>query len=515
MAACDDSIVKQDSGRVGLKYAWEECAKVLPDNPVWKPCEPNSFTDFGSEITTVARSPISAGRQRKKGVPVDMDASGGFQQDVTTGGVTEDLLQGFFFANARQKSTTAPLNGEAIPIGLVDTDGLHADDAGVGIIVPPFPAFAAGDIVLLEGFGLVANNGVKTVSGTSTDILIPITGLTDEVPPTGATCRVIGKTIAGANIEMNGGLVRLVSSGMDQLGVIAGEWIFLGGDAANSAFTVAKGFARVSEITAGYLEFDKVSWNDGVNEDGSSVVLQVFFGDIIRNEPNPDDIIDRTIQLERTVGRDEDGVQSEYLLGCTANELTLNLATGSILTMDLGYIALDNEQRTGAMGTKPGLRVTIPSGEAFNCTNDMYRVKLALVDETNAAPKPLYAYAEEATLTINNNVTGEKAIGVNGSFSTNVGIFEVGGSITAYFTTVESVQAVSNNSDITMDMIFAKDNKGILWDIPLMTLGNGRLDVQLGQSIRLPLDQTAAENKFGTTLVYQYFPYLPNLAMPL
>jgi hypothetical protein len=155
------------------------------------------------------------------------------------------------------------------------------------------------------------------------------------------------------------------------------------------------------------------------------------------------------------------------------------------------------------------------SGEALNATNDVYQIRVQMLDENDASPKPLYAYAEEASIVINNNVTGNKAIGVFGSFSVEVGIFEVSGSLTAYFTTIEAVQAVRRNSDVTMHMIFAKNNVGSLFDLPLISLGNGRLDVALGSSIKLPLDVTASENKFGTTLVYQNFPYLPKIAMPV
>jgi hypothetical protein len=507
MAACDDRIVKQDSGRVGLRYEWEKCAKVLPDVVVWKPCEPNSFSDFGSQITTVARAPISAGRQRKKGVPTDMDASGGFNQDVTTGGSSVDLLQGFFFANIRQKMTTIPMNGEAVPLTAVTATEITAADGLLG--------FKEGDIVMCSGFSQVANNGLKQVMADSTATALELEGLVAEpAPPVEASVRVVGFWFddGEASIEMNGNLVRLMGPDMDLFNVIPGEWVHIGGD--NGSFTVARGFARISRITPDYWEFDKVTWAEGVDEAGTGLEIEIFFADLLRNEPDPDDIVDRTIQFERTVGYDYDGQQSEYLLGCSANQMTMNLSTGAILNVDVTYVALDNEQRTGAQGLKPGTRPRLASGEAFNSTNDVYQVRVQLLSEIDASPKPLYAYAEEASLVINNNVTGEKAIGVFGSFATNIGIFEVSGSITAYFTTIEAVQAVRRNSDVTMHMIFAKNNVGNLWDLPLISLGNGRLDVQLGQSIKLPLDITASENKFGTTLVYQNFPYLPNMAMP-
>ena len=55
-----------------LAYAIESSQGVLPGSPSWKSLEPNGINSFGAEITTVARSPISKNRQRRKGTVVDL-----------------------------------------------------------------------------------------------------------------------------------------------------------------------------------------------------------------------------------------------------------------------------------------------------------------------------------------------------------------------------------------------------------------------------------------------------------
>lgn len=502
---------KIDSNVTGLRYAWEECLKQLPASPVWHALEPNSYSDFGGNITTVARNPINPSRQRKKGTVTDLEASGGFNQDLTQNNTT-DLLQGFFFAAAREKATTAGINDET-PVaitGVTAVDDTYAAAAGLDV-------FKVGDIVMASGFSVAANNGIKTVTAVTAGTVAVGTALTDEAaPPAGAKLSVIGHAgvAADLSITMNGLLVRLVSAGatdFTDLGLILGEWVFIGGDGGSAHFANNYGFARISAIDAGYLEFDKVSWTPQA-EAGAGLTVPVFFGTVIRNESDPGLIKRGTIQLERTLGQDADGTMSEYLVGAVPNELTLNAAQADKVTIDLGFVACDSEQRTGLQGLKPGARPALLSTDAFNTSSDFSRIKLASVSAVDAAPVPLFAFATDMSLTINNNVSPNKALGVLGAFDTTAGTFEVGGEITAYFASVAAVQAVRNNADITMDIIMVKNNAGLLFDVPLLALGNGRINIEQDQPVTVPLETNAAESKFGHTLLFQSFPYLPTLA---
>jgi hypothetical protein len=500
---------KIDSNETGLAYAEEATLKVLPGSPVWYTLEPNSYKDFGGQISTVARNPINPSRQRKKGVTTDLDASGGFVQDLTASNSTR-LMQGFFFADAREKPSTAPLSGAQIPLTSVDA---AADEyraaAGLAVFVP-------GDIVLASGFSNPGNNGLKYILGADADSITVGDGLVGEAsPPIGAKVEVVGYRFGAGtmSISLSGNLVRLNSTTKDMstLGLIPGEWVYLGGDGAGNAFANNSGFARVSRITAAYLEFDKTDW-EGVIEAGAGITLSLFTGLVIRNENSPALIKRRTYNVERQLGSDDDGVMSEYLVGAVPNELMINMPQADKVTLDMSFVALDNEQRSGLVGLKGGTRPALAVEDAFNTSNDFSRIKLASVSSVDSSPTPLFAFATELSVSVNNNVSPNKAVAVLGAFDTSAGTFEVGGKITAYFSSIESVQAVRNNADVTLDIIMVKNNKGLLLDIPLLSLGDGRLNIEQDKPILVPLENMAAESRFGHTLLFQSFAYLPAVA---
>jgi len=502
---------KIDSNITGLRYAEEVSLRTLPASPIFYPLEPNSYSDFGGQISTIARNPINPSRQRKKGVTTDLDASGGFNQDLTINNTTR-LLQGFFFADIRQKKSTQPMNGTAVPITAV-TGSSKTFAAASGLA-----GFLAGQLVLAKGFGVTANNGLKQVGTASTATATVVTDtLADEAaPPATATLSAVGYQFVSNDVQivMNGALVRLqaTATNLTTLGIIPGEWIYVGGDAAATTFTNNKGFARVSIVTSTYIEFDKVAWAGAAIEAGTGKTIRIFFGDVLKNESDPSLIKRRTYQVERTLGLDAVGTMSEYLVGAVPNELTLNIAQADKVSMDLTFVAVDNEQRTGTQGIKSGVRPALDPASAFNTSSDFSRIKLSLVSATDPAPVPLFAFATDMTLSINNNVSPNKAIGVLGAFDTSAGTFEVGGSMTAYFADVVAAQAVRNNSDVTVDIIMLKKNIAMLWDIPLLSLGDGRLSVEQDQAITLPLETNAAESKFNHTLLFQSFSYLPDAA---
>lgn len=504
---------KIDSNVTGGRYAEEASIKVLGGSPVWYPLEPNSYSDFGGELALVARNPINPSRQRKKGVITDLDASGGLSQDLTQTNMTR-LLQGFCFADIRAKLDTAPMNAAATLLtGVTASTKTYAAAAGLA-------AFLASDLVFASGFGQAGNNGLKTVASSTTGTVVVVETAVDEAsPPTLARLRKVGYVFASgvATIDVSGSYPRLLrSSGAKDFttfGLIPGEWVFVGGDLTANKFATAanNGFARVRSVGVTFIEFDKTSATM-VADAGTGKTIHLFYGNLIKNEDDPALIKRRTYQFERTLGNDTAGVMSEYLTGTILNELAVQIKMADKITVDLGMIACDNEQRNGTLGVKAGDRPSIEEAPCFNTSSDFSRIKLHVIEAGETNPDPLFAYMTELTLTINNNASPNKAVSVLGAFDVTVGTFTVAGSITAYFANIEAVQAVRNNSDVGLDFAVVKDNAGLVFDVPLIALGDGRLNVEQDQPITLPLSLEAAEGEYGHTLLINEFPYLPDAA---
>ena len=588
---------KQDSNTTGLRYAEETSIGVVSGSAVWRPLEPNSYDDFGGEIVTLARSPINASRQRKKGVVVDVDSAGGFNHDLVL--TLQDIMQGFMFADLRRKgesvfpgvfsqaftatfgtntlnitthglstgdgpfqvssTTTLPsgLSGATnywvistgagtlqlatsyanaiagTAVALADNGtGTHTmvnedsvDGTGETVTVNKVTGILDGSLVQTTGFTLAANNGVFVVTAVTGSVVTLDTNLATEAnAPAAAKMVVVGYEATADDIDVDASdvLPALTSTLLDftTLGLIPGEWIYIGGDTALTGFSnaVNNGFARIYSVAANRLVFDKTQSTMVTETSSGTRLVRMFFGRVLKNESDTSLITRRSYQLERQLGAEDTAlpaqIQSEYLVGAVPNEVTFSFGTADKVMLDMSFLATDYEQRSGATGVKTGTRPAIVSAEAINTTSDFSRLKMSILDRTTGAnPSALFAYVTEFNITINNNVSPNKAISVMGAFDMTAGQFAVGGTLNAYFADIAAVQAVRNNADVTLDFALVKDNTGVVIDLPLISLGDGRTQIEQDQPIMLNLNnEAAADAVFDTTLIMTFYDYLPTAA---
>ena len=501
---------KIDSNVATLAIAEEECPKQLPAAPVWYFQEPNSYNDFGAEISTVARSPIDPTRQRLKGTVSDIDATGGFTADLTKTNMTR-LMQGFLFADARQDFSTQPIKGGGFALTNVD-DALIKYEAADGL-----GELKAGDLLYASGFTVPSNNGFKKVSDANNLGVIVWGALVAEVPPAAAKLDRVGHEFAEGDVALTvaAGIVTLTAGAgtFNNYGFTAGQWVFLGGDATVNQLAANIGYARILNVAEKTLTFDMTTFAPVANL-GAGIALQMFWGTVIRNEPTPEMIKRRTYQLERQLGRDAVGVQSEYITGAVPNELTVSIPTTDKITVDLTFVGLDAEQRTGTDGLKGGTRVAAKGEDAYNTSTQVYRQRMYTYDPGTTNPTGLFGYISEAEITLTNNVSANKAVGVAGGFDTSAGTLEVGGTVTAYFTNIAAIQAIRQNRDVGFYTIVAGNNSGVIFDLPLVGLGGGQLNIETDSPITIPIENNAYKSKFGYTVLTEFFAYLPNVAQP-
>lgn len=438
MANCDT--YKIDSNATGLRFAFEECIGELPQpesEVEWLALEPNSYSDFGATVETMARSFISEGRQRKKGVITSVTASGGFNQDLTQNNA-QQLLSAFLFADIREK-TTYQIVGATGQLSVTKT---------------------AGQFARIEGHDFVAE------------------------------------------------------------GLIPGEWIFVGGDAAAERFDSEEnnGFKRIREVTDTYIVIDKSDLPMKADA-GAAKTITIYMGRVLKNESAREDIVRKTMQFERTLGSldGSEPPQAEYLIGAVASGMTLNMPMQDKITADFSFIAIDHETRTPGEGLKEGNRPDLEEADAFNTSDHVRRIRIGLANESEEATDDLFGYATDLSISVDNTLSPVNAIGRSVAFDVTAGTFAVSGSIEAYFSDIRAVRAVRNNEDITLDCILVREGAGIVIDMPLTSLGGGQANVVLDQPIMLPLTSEAATGAkidagLDHTLLFMFFDELPSWA---
>ena len=496
----------------GVALAEEETPKTLPVLAEWYGRAVIDYSDLGSEVDYVADESISASRQNQFGVPVGITVGGGYNI-YGRNDRTRDL-QGFFFADAHEKLDTGALNGVAVPLTSVAGAGVYGAASGLSV-------FPSGTIVLASGFTNSANNNVATVTGsTGTTLTTDGATVVEASPPAAARIQQVGFAFGSGDLSLVvlGGLATLNSTAGDWLNMNLqiGEWVFIGGDDAGAQFTTGYGYGRIVSKDNDNLVLDDLAWIGTIASDtGAGQSLRVYAGTYIRNEKDPALIKCRSYHIERSLGNDGDGIQSQYLVGAVASELSVTFPLKERHVMSVTYVALDDITRTGLQGLLGGTRISPPNEKLYNTSSDLFRAKMTIHDPSTLAPTPLFEYATECDFSINNNVTVAEALGVFGGFDFTVGNFVAGGTASPYFTKVATIDAVRRGDPCSYDVIVARDNQGMVYDMPLVGLKGGQLDASPGESIKIPLESFAAENEQGYTMSYTSFSYLPDVAMPV
>jgi hypothetical protein len=517
-----------------LAYAIESSQGVLPGSPAWKSLEPNGINSFGAEITTVARSPISKNRQRRKGTVVDLDSSLEYEADATMDAMI-DFLEGFLMATAVNSDLT-----------------FRAADAGAsGWTIPAATAAQAGKIqwtsggpltlVYASGYATTANNGIfaLTADTATSGTLLARTGLTSETAPTNAELSVCGIRCEAGDlaVSVSAGVATLTSGNnsatndvdFTTLGLTVGQRIHVGGLTSANRFygagpVISYGSGRIRTIAAGTVTLDKLDatliTSDGTSTGAGGTLMPVdlLFGRFIRNVA-----VDNAAYLERyfqfeleypnlfetdppTPVAQPDGY--EYAEGNLANSMSWSMPLADKATVTFGFVGLDTDAPVdgGSRRTNASTpRAPLFTG-ALNTSSDFLRLRIAATDDSGITTD-----FKDVTVTFNNNVSPEKVLGRLGARFMNIGNFDVDIEATALFTDSDVAAAVRGNTTVTMDWLLSNDDGALHVDIPSMTIGGGAREFPVNESVRIAMEcQAFQDSFFGTSVGVSLFPVYPS-----
>jgi hypothetical protein len=529
-----DYLAKIESNQTGLRFCEEVTIGKLPAaaNQRWFPMEPNSYSNWGGQTKLTQRSPITNTRVRRKGVLTDLDAAGAVNMDMT-GTNYQRLMQGFMFASFREKFDTNAFNtAKADTVSAVATDDTFTLGTGVNIA-----ALFAGGLVLSSGNTHSENDGLFHVSSAvGTTVTTVETTLVPEASPPSARLELVGVEFAAGDavITASGTSYPVLSTtafDLTKLHLVPGEFIFVGGDTAVSAYDTDtnNGFARVRSVAAHAIVFDKTT-GTMVTDSGAGKKVQLFFGRVVKNEQNKDGpngsipIVRRTYQFERTLGSPDVAAptasQGDYLVGSVPSKFKMTLKTSDKVVSDLEFVALTTDFRDTTQGLKSqdagATQVDLLSEDAFNTSSHVARMRIAAVSSTDSYDAELVGFVSDFDFTIDNMLKPNKAIKVLGAFEITAGHFIVDGTMKAYFNTVAAQREIKQNGNVTFDIAFVEANKGVVVDMPLIALSDGRPEVVSDEPIMLPLTVALAPDPvLNYELLWVFFNYLPSVAQPV
>lgn len=491
---------------------------VLPGSPLWKNLEPNGIGSFGTTVAKTARDPISKARQRRKGIVTDLDSNVELDVDVTMDHL-KDFIEGFCFARAIGPDILLPT---AVTATDYTVPAISAGTAGRLV----YNASGPTSLLYARGFVIAGNNGLKLLGAAeaTSSTAITVSGL---APETIAATQEVELAIAGVRgaagdfeIDADG---NLISTTLDfrVLGLTPGQTIHVGGiDEANRFFEPDNfGFVRVDVIEQNKLTLSfpdqPFVLDDGTDtgSGGAGIQIDLLFGQFVRNvDVGATDYIERLYQFEVTspgLGPASE-TRYEYSIDNMANTLTMELPLNDKATMTLGFVGSDTLIPTGSRATgADNAKVPNETG-AFGTSSDIARLRIMDIDEQG-----LSTDFKSLTLSITNNVEGEKVLAKLGPRYLNAGNFEADVESQMLFTNEEVIERIRCNKTLHIDFALRNADGGVHFEIPSLTLGGGDREYPANQSVAINTTAEAYRDEtFGVSLAVSFFPALPQTGCP-
>lgn len=496
------------TNNISLSYVIETAVGTAGTSG-WKLLEPNSIGSFGATITTVARTPISKNRQRRKGTVTDLDSAVEFEHDLTMSAF-RDFIEGFCFSVA--------VNSECdiIPsaaVAATDDFTVPALSASAAVKIR-YSATEFASLIHARGFTNAANNGIHEVNtdpATSATAISTTSALVDE-SPTNAQIELAGlrflDAVTDVTLAYSAGILTITSGvgSFATCGLSPGQMIHVGSYTAAGVLQNAPdtntvyGFARVKTVAAGVITCDKVDTTLAIAAPVAGSVMDIMFGKFVRNvSVSSAEYLERSFHFEAeypNLSQTPGLAMYQYAKGNYCNTASFNLPLTDKATIGFAFVGTDTDnpvevgsRKTGASAAKDPLQTG-----AFNTTSDIARLRFQETDETG-----LSTDFKSITLSLNNNVSPEKVLGRLGAAFINTGNFEIDVEAQLVFTNAAVIEKVRANETCTLDFILRNADGVIAVDIPSCTLGGGDREFPVNESV---LINTTAQAFGDATLGY-------------
>ena len=514
----------------------------------WQVLEANEISQFGVEVQTVARQPISADRQPREGAITSVSSGVGFAGDVTMS-FFRAFLEGFLFAKVvNREFTEVPVTGTTATMYQFaaisgERSGMDGDDQ-----------FDEGSLLWASGFG-DSRDGFKVSRSSTTMSVTAGTSMPTTTPPAGANISFAGYRAATASWTYDtnnrrGTLSRGSGQGLGtklmELGLTPGQFVHIGSllqasgqeDRLENGITVPDspaprftgyGYARVWEISADAVVFDKLG--EGLKGPGHATAAgnqDICFGEFGRNLRVSDGAFlpNRTFSMEQLVDglaidrRDphaEDAGPFQYSLQNYCNELGITLNLDALATMTMGFVGTETlkpqwrratgtgndgstkAEREARNGTPPAAP-NFTSG--FSSSSDVARLRIIEIDEDGIGTD-----FKSLTLNIGNNVSQERVVGRQAARFVNYGNFDVNLEAELIFTDGAIVDAIRQNTRLSFDCVMSNDDGVIIVDLPAVSLGGGGRSYPVNESVLISVSaQAFRHQELGTSVGFSTIP---------
>ena len=506
-----------------LAYTVEESINVLPASPDWQILPVTSYPgEFGAVVEFMTDDQLGGGRAVEKGIPVNKTVSAGFESAVRQDWL-QPFLPGFMFNKAIELGNTNTLNKSATMATLTGVTGTAY--AGTNFTAANgFENTNDTKLIIAKGFGVAGNNGLKAMTGLSATSL-SATGLTAEAsPPAGAGLQVCGLIVSdsAAATSVSPGQLTIVSSSLASGGDLEqppGTFIHLGGDTVASRYAnrANTGWARIDRVTSTGVVCDITDFYEqqapvAIPSPGTTIEIYLPTR-IFKDQLLCDDSLRTTYQLERRLGKSDTTdpyEQGQLVTGAVCNQLDIAIQTANKVMTTLAFVCSKSYRRDGSVELWAGAnRLAKDETEMFNVSKDIKYGRLYRYDTTTTQKKTLFGIVQTGTFTINNNAEGIPGWGEWGSHDVNTGKFNVSCNIEALFTTTRALDLAERGQNAGIFIVFARGNSGFILDIPLVTVMTAPLNLATNQAVNISLNNVGNRSRFGHSVSFQYFDYLP------